>query len=141
MLIFYHMVAAWEDMHKKKIPNAVHILAFIYAILYQAGKSGFQGIAFAFRQSLILFPLVFFLYTTGKFGAGDGKLLCVTAAFLTWKEALTVFIFGLYAAFLPALYKAFRKKSSGEKERDRLPMAVFFFVGMLIVWKGRCFIY
>ncbi len=61
---------------------------------------------------LILFPL----YLCRALGAGDVKLLGVTAAFLSWRLALLVFCSGMYFALIPVTFSFFRKKNHSQNK-------------------------
>lgn len=86
-------VAAWRDLRSFVIPNAVSIalVALFLARLpmLEAGEAGARALA-----GLICFALCFALFATGRFGAGDAKLL---SAFLPHVDP------ALWGAFLIAL--------------------------------------
>lgn len=75
---------------------------------------------------LILFPL----YLCRFLGAGDIKLLGVTALFLSWRHALLAFLSGIYFALIPVTFLIFGKKTF---LGNKIPMSGPILGGILLV--------
>ena len=136
-LFIFLGLAAWEDCHTQKVSNILIFTAFINALLYQFTRHGFASMRYSFFQSGTIVLLLFPLYLCKALGAGDVKMLGVTAAFLSWRRALWVFFFSLYFALLPLCVRITR----GKRIRGcKVPLAAPIMAGaLLLLWKEGYF--
>ncbi len=108
--------AAWTDVRSRRIPNLL--------LLFAAFPGGFlAGPVFPLRLvlcTLLLYPL----FRMRLFGAGDVKLLAVTAAWAGPALFFRFCFFSLLAAFFPAALLLSRGKRGA-----RIPMGPFFLAG------------
>ncbi len=115
-LLFFFILAVREDYRTGKISNFLIISALIGAVLYQIRQRGLYQIPFSMFHAGIMILILFPLFLCRVLGAGDIKLLGVTAAFLSWRLALLIFCSGMYFALIPVIFSFFRKKNvSGNK--------------------------
>lgn len=75
---------------------------------------------------VILFPL----YLCRSLGAGDIKLLSITAIFLSCRHALLAFLSGMYFALIPVTFLIFSKKTYAG---NKIPMSGPILGGILLV--------
>lgn len=129
-LFLFLGIAVWEDYRTRKISNLLIIIAFVYAVLYQFDESGVQGVSKALLHAVIIFLVLFPLYLCKAFGAGDIKLLCVTAVYLSWQLTFQAFLTGLYISLIPIVFSyLFDSKDSVKK----IPMSGPILGGILII--------
>ena len=110
-------LAIWQDCLRQRVSNRLIILALLDAIVYQCIQAG------------IVFILLFLLYVCRAVGAGDIKLLCVTAVFLSWRYAMFAFLVGLYLSLIPIGFLIFHKKKLTGR---RLPMCAPIAAGIFL---------
>lgn len=128
-LFFFLLLAVWQDYHTQKISNSLIITALLGAILSQIRQNGFQSILPSVNQAFIIILILFPFYLCKALGAGDLKLLGVTAVFLSWRQALMAFLSGMFFALVPVFFLLFgRKKCMGNK----IPMSGPFLGGILL---------
>lgn len=129
-LFLFLVSAVWEDYHTQKISNSLIITALVSAFLYQIRQQGFQSILYSFFHVCVIVFLLFPLYLCKALGAGDIKLLGVTAVFLSWRHAFMAFISGVYLALIHIIFLLlYRKRAFGNK----IPMSGPILGGILIV--------
>ena len=134
-LLLFFSLAVWEDCHKKRISNLLIFMALVSAFLYQFRQNGFQSIKSSFFHAGFILLILFPLYLFQALGAGDLKLLGVTAVFLSWRMALLAFIFGIYLALIPSVILLL----SGKGRKSKIPMSCPILGGILIVlYKEGC---
>ena len=113
------------DLRRRRIPNVIPIallgLFAGYALAGGAGPLRFLWPRLVIGAALLAFG--FALYLTGRFGAGDAKLLAVAGV---WAEPadLSLYLFGLAAgAFALSLF-ALLPFATTRRLRTELPFAV-----------------
>ena len=113
------------DLRWRRIPNVIPLgLLGLFAGHALAGASGPLGALWVHLAiGAVLLSLGFALYLSGRFGAGDGKLIAV-AGLWAGPADLSVFLFGLAAgAFALALF-ALLPFGAARRLRGELPFAV-----------------
>ena len=129
-LFLFLSFALWEDYHSKKISNLLIFTALSCAILDQIRQNGFQSILCSLFHLSVMILVLLPLYLLGSLGAGDIKLLGVTAVYLSWRLALSAFFAGVYFALFPVLLLVLKKKLCLGK---RIPMSGPLVGGILFV--------
>ena len=115
---------AW-DLHSRRIPNAIPLaLLGLFALYAVAAGVGLPGPLWAHLAiGAVLLAGGFALYLSGRFGAGDGKLIAVAGLWIGPAE-LSVFLLGLAAcAFALSLF-ALLPFERTRRLRSDLPFAV-----------------
>ncbi|MCI8946670.1 MAG: hypothetical protein HFI91_06345 [Lachnospiraceae bacterium] len=128
--MLFLIFAVWEDYHTKKISNSLIIAALISAVLYQIRQNGFHNLLFSLFQACLVIVILFPLYLCRSLGAGDIKLLSITAIFLSCRHALLAFLSSMYFAFIPVTFLIFSKKTY---VGNKIPMSGPILGGILLV--------
>lgn len=117
-LIFFS-AAAFTDAGTRRVPNIL--------ILFGCGAGALvSGPVFPLR----FLPVIFLLYPFYKMrllGAGDVKLLAVTAGFFPPENFIRILFSGLLLASVPAVFLLIRK------QREKIPLAPFFLSGYALL--------
>ena len=113
------------DLHWRKVPNTIPVLLIglfaLHAAVAQARPPGTLWTHLAI--GLILLAAGFALYSSGRFGAGDAKLVAVAGLWIGPAD-LSFFLFGIAAgAFVLCLF-AVLPLASARRWRQALPFAV-----------------
>ena len=113
------------DLHSRRIPNAIPLallgLFVLYAVAGEVGPPGPLWVHLAIGG--VLLAAGFALYLSGRFGAGDGKLIAVAGLWIGPAD-LSVFLLGLAAcAFALSLF-ALLPFDRTRRLRSDLPFAV-----------------
>ena len=113
------------DLHSRRIPNAIPLallgLFAVYAAAGEAGPPGAVWVHLAIGAALLAAGFV--LYLSGRFGAGDSKLIAVAGMWIGPTD-LSVFLLGLAAcAFALSLF-ALLPFDRTRRLRNELPFAV-----------------
>jgi len=135
-LLLFLGLSLWEDYHTKKISNLLIVTALVSAVFYQVRQTGSYSILLFLFQAGLTISILFPLYVFHVLGAGDIKLLGVTAVFLSWRLALWAFVWGLYFSLVPIAVLFFRKEKI---PGSRIPMSGPIAGGVLLVlYKEGC---
>jgi prepilin peptidase CpaA len=113
------------DLRSRRIPNAIPLaLLGLFAVYAAAGEAGPPGaIWMHLAIGAALLAAGFALYLSGRFGAGDGKLIAVAGTWIGPAD-LSVFLLGLAAcAFALSLF-ALLPFDRTRRLRGELPFAV-----------------
>ena len=117
------------DYREKKIPNLLCMAAGLYGIAWRALRDGPPGICAYLLQAVSVFALLYFFFRVGAVGAGDVKLLCLTAGYLPFqKVSVFLLVFLLFSAMI-SLAKLLRKGYFRERVR-------YFMQYLKKVWKS-----
>ena len=113
------------DLRSRRIPNAIPLallgLFALYAAAGEAGPPGAVRVHLAIGAALLAAGFV--LYLSGRFGAGDSKLIAVAGLWIGPTD-LSVFLLGLAAcAFALSLF-ALLPFDRTRRLRNELPFAV-----------------
>ena len=115
------------DIHRRRIPNAVPaLLLALFALYAAAGAVRPIGILWQhFAVGAVILAAGFALYLSGRFGAGDGKLLAVAGVWIGPSLAyLSLFLCSMAAfAFALSLF-AMLPFEKTRRMRRQLPFAV-----------------
>lgn len=82
------LIVCYYDYHQKRIPNRLILLILLNGLIYRFGKHGIMGILLFVGQSILIFLLFYIFFRIGALGAGDIKLLALTAGYLHFEKIL-----------------------------------------------------
>ena len=113
------------DLRSRRIPNAIPLaLLGLFVVYAAAGEAGpLRAMWVHLAIGAVLLAAGFALYLTGRFGAGDGKLIAVAGIWIGPAD-LSLFLLGLAAcAFALSLF-ALLPFDRSRRLRNELPFAV-----------------
>lgn len=109
------LAACGYDYKSRRIPNYLVLTAAFWGVLWRQWGEGAFGVASYLGQAVLVMALVYPLYRTGSFGAGDAKLLGVTAGYLPFGKILAFLFCSLLIAAIFSLVKMWKGKNFGER--------------------------
>ena len=109
--------ACWIDHRKKKIPNLLIVAMALFGMSWRFWREGAGGVAAFLGQAVMVICLFYFIFRLGAVGAGDVKLLGVTAGFLPFNKVLIFLFVSLLIAAAISLVKIWKKKYFWERMR------------------------
>lgn len=126
-LFFFMGIAVWQDIRTRTISNLLILAGLSTGFLYRLHTGGWNGLTLSLSGMIPVVLFLFPLFLCRCLGAGDIKLLAVIAVYLSWKQALTVFVLSLYLSLIPLLIKLIQNgvtKHSIQKFKGmQLPMS------------------
>jgi prepilin peptidase CpaA len=137
--------AAIEDAIRLRISNATCLAVLIGALV----AMGIQGFPLALWQNAVVFIVLLavgtFLFSSGKFGGGDAKLLACLGLWLSIRDAVWLLIAVSLAGGILALGFIAVRVVSGRKTRKKLqpgkdrgiPYGIAIVAGACIVFAGQ----
>ena len=115
-LCLFLAAACGYDYSQNKIPNYIILFIGILGVLENIPQ-GFAGICLYLMIAGLVMALVYPLYKIGCLGAGDVKLLGMTAGFLPFKKILVFLFVSLLISSVISLIKMFRRDMFWERLR------------------------
>lgn len=109
--------ACWCDYRKKKIPNVLIVTMLICGIGWRLLLEGAAGLPACLGQIAIVVILFYGLFRVGVAGAGDVKLIGVTAGFLPFKKIFLFLFVSLLIAAIISLIKLWKHNNIKERLR------------------------
>ncbi len=103
------------DYCRRKIPNGLLMFIFLAGMGYRLQRDGPPGILLYLGQTAVAIALLYPLFKIGTVGAGDVKLLGVTAGYLPFQKVLLYFFFSLLVAAIISLGKLLINKNFKER--------------------------
>ena len=97
------------DYRYKKIPNWLIAFTAAEGVLWRFSREGAMAAVFYAGAAALVMCLLYFLFKLGAVGAGDVKLLGVTAGYLPFKKILVFLFLSLLIAAVVSLVKMVRK--------------------------------
>lgn len=116
-------VAAFTDLRQRRIPNAVPLLLLgLFAVHAATGATTGPWWAHA-AVGAVLLAAGFALYSSGRFGAGDAKLMAVAGLWIGPTD-LSLFLLGLAAGAFALSVFALLPLAAARRSRSELPFAL-----------------
>lgn len=110
-------VACGYDYRKRKLPNyLIAVMAFV-GIGWRFCREGPCGVPYYLSGMLIMMCLMYPFFKIGAIGAGDVKLLGVTAGFLPFDKIFLFLFVSLLIAAVISFIKLWKEKNYGERIR------------------------
>lgn len=116
-LCLFLTIACGFDYYCNKIPNALILLIAVVGALQQWGMAGVMGVLSYFGLLLLVSATLYPLFKIGSIGAGDVKLLGVTAGYLPFKKILVFLFVSLLIAAMISLVKMWQRSNLFERLR------------------------
>lgn len=135
-------VSVATDVRRREVPNAVPLLLLGLFALYAATGAvrPIWDLWQNFAVGAVFLAAGFGLYLTGRFGAGDAKLLAVAGIWIgPALFHLTLFLLGMAAFAMALCLAALLPFESPRKMRSELPFAVAIAPPAVIVLALRAF--
>ena len=128
------LVAACSyDYRERRIPNYLILWMAIAGVGWGLWNGGTRGGLWYLGQAALVIAVLYPFFKMGGLGAGDVKLLGVTAGYLPAEKILAFLFFSLLVAAMISLVK-FRKKGGERRSRGvclsgPVLVSVFLFLG------------
>jgi len=123
------LAACGYDYHRKKIPNYLIASMAVLGVGWRYGTSGIYGALSYLGEAVLIMSLLYPFFKIGAIGAGDVKLLGVTAGYLPFSRILIFLFISLLIAAMFSLMKMWKENNMCE----RLLYLLAYFTD---VWKG-----
>ena len=139
-LLFAASIAT--DVHRRRIPNAVPVLLLVLFALYAAAGAVRPAEALweHFAVGAAILAAGFLLYLSGRFGAGDSKLLAVAGVWIGPSLAdLSLFLCSVAVFAFTLCMVAMLPLERTRRMRAELPFAVAIAPPAMIVLSLRAF--
>lgn len=104
-------VVCGYDYRDSRIPNYLILLAGFLGMGWQAWDNGLLGVLFYLGQAILVMALLYPFFRIGGLGAGDVKLLGVTAGYLPFEKILMYLFCSLLVAATISVVKMWKRKS------------------------------
>lgn len=109
------LLAALEDLRRARIPNILIAVLAFYSLWYRWWDAGRAG-SFGMLEALfIVFGMTYPLFKINALGAGDVKLLSVTAGCLTRQVFWNFLLWSLLNAAIISLIKILKERNLKER--------------------------
>ncbi len=107
--------ACGYDYVKNRIPNYLLVFMAVFGAAYCFQNSGLQGIGYYFAKLVAVWVLFYLFFKLGTMGAGDVKLLGVTAGYLPAEKILVFLFISLLVAAMLSLIKMWKNANFVER--------------------------
>ena len=111
------VAACGYDYKDKRIPNYLVTWMAILGVGWRFWDEGAAGVLSYLGQAMLIMGLLYPLFRIGSFGAGDVKLLGVTAGYLPISKILAFLMCSMLIAAMISLVKMWKKNDFGERMR------------------------
>lgn len=112
--------ACGYDYRDNRIPNYLVLMAAFLGAGWQAWDGGLFGVLSYLGQAVLVMALLYPFFRIGGLGAGDVKLLGVTAGYLPFGKILAYLFCSLLVAAVISVVKMWRRKMFRERMRHLL---------------------
>ncbi len=109
--------ACCYDYRDKRIPNCLVLLAAFWGAGWQSWDRGLSGIFLYLGQTVLVMACLYPFFKIGGLGAGDVKLLGVTAGYLPFQKILSFLFCSLLISAVVSMIRMWRKKMFRERMR------------------------
>ncbi len=116
-LCLFLVVACGFDYRWRKIPNFLILMIAMVGVLQHWSVSGMEGVLWYLGTVLLVAAMLYPIFKIGSLGAGDVKLLGVTAGYFPFKKILTFLFVSLLIAAMISLVKMWKKNNFTERLR------------------------
>lgn len=103
------------DYRENRIPNGIIVLAVFWGVGWQSWDGGIWGALCYLGQAAAVMALLFPFFRIGGLGAGDVKLLGVTAGYLPFGKILAFLFCSLLVAAMVSGMKMWKEHSFRER--------------------------
>lgn len=125
--------ACGYDYRRKKIPNFLIAFMAVTGVGWRFWESGIYGALSYFGETVLIMSLLYPFFKIGSIGAGDVKLLGVSAGYLPFSKILIFLFISLLISAMISLLKMW--KESNIRERFRYLTAYLADVAKSGRWK------
>lgn len=125
--------ACGYDYRRKKIPNFLIAFMAVLGVGWRFWESGFCGALSYLGETALIMSLLYPFFKIGSIGAGDVKLLGVSAGYLPFSKILIFLFISLLISAMISLLKMW--KESNIRERLRYLAAYLADVARSGSWK------
>ncbi|MCI9438510.1 MAG: prepilin peptidase [Lachnospiraceae bacterium] len=108
--------ACGYDYRDRRVPNYLILLTAISGIGWRSWN-GMSGVLFYLGQALLVMLLLYPFFKIGGLGAGDVKLLGVTAGYLPFEKVLAFLFCSLFVAAVISIIKMWRNHTFRDRMR------------------------
>lgn len=114
-LCVFLMLACGYDYRKNRIPNALIVLMSILGAVWRFWSGGTWDVLSYLAQAAVVMILFYPFFKIGGLGAGDVKLLGVSAGYLFPDEILPFLFWSLLTGAVISLVKMWKRKDFGDR--------------------------
>lgn len=104
-------VCVYTDLCRYRIHNKILIPGLLCAMGYRLLTDGVQGLLLGLLSMLIPFFILYPVFCIRAFGAGDIKLMCVVACYMTPKQTCLFILASFLAGAVLSVIKMIRHKN------------------------------
>ena len=115
VLCVFLAAACGYDYREKRIPNYLIILTAVFGAVWRFRQGAFPEAVLYFGEAVLVMALLYPFFKIGAVGAGDVKLLGVTAGYLPFQKILYFLFFSLLIAAIISLIKMRKENSFGKR--------------------------
>lgn len=116
-LCLFLVAACGFDYRCNKIPNLLILVIAVVGALQYWSAGGLVGVLCFLGTVVLVAGVLYPLFKIGSLGAGDVKLLGVTAGYLPFKKILIFLFVSLLIAAIISLVKMWKKNNFSERLR------------------------
>lgn len=127
--------ACGYDYRKKRIPNYLIAIAIFVGAGWRFLSEGGGGIFLFTAEAVFIMCLLYPFFRIGAVGAGDVKLLGVTAGFLPFEKILMFLFFSMLIAVIFSMIRFFKQRDA----KERLEYLLGYLAGIAL--SGRLWLY
>ena len=128
-LCVFLAAACGYDYRQRRIPNYVILGMTIAGIGWRMYDERAPGALWYLGQAVLVMAVLYPFFKTGGLGAGDVKLIGVTAGYLPEEKILGFLFCSLLVAALISLFKILRKAKGGVRLAGPVLVSILLFLG------------
>nr|WP_296439825.1 A24 family peptidase [uncultured Acetatifactor sp.] len=128
-LCVFLAAACGYDYRQRRIPNYVILGMTIAGIGWRMYDERAPGALWYLGQAVLVMAVLYPFFKTGGLGAGDVKLMGVTAGYLPAEKILGFLFCSLLVAALISLFKILRKAKGGVRLAGPVLVSILLFLG------------
>ena len=128
-LCVFLAAACGYDYRQRRIPNYVILGMTIAGIGWRMYDERAPGALWYLGQAVLVMAVLYPFFKTGGLGAGDVKLIGVTAGYLPAEKILGFLFCSVLVAALISLFKILRKAKGGVRLAGPVLVSILLFLG------------